>query len=136
MKILFEDGILRNLGYLSEGYWVVDAREGVEANIAALDFLAREHPDAMVYTNSIFALHRNYTWNAELGAHEAYIYIKKERYFVRIDALTKRELKEGHNIAKMYVSGEFERRSEAELLELRTNAIQRMLDEHRERYEL
>ena len=136
MKILFEDGILRNLGYLSERFWVVDAREGVEANIATLDFLAREHPDATVYTNSIFALHRNYTWDAELGVHKAYIYVKEKGYFVRIDTLTQRELKEGHNIAKMYVSGEFERRSEAELLDLRTNAIQRMLDEYRERYGL
>ena len=110
MKIYFEDGHLEtDLSFLSvEIDSIVDATAGVNSNINTLDNLMWCNPDRVVYTNSIFAFNNMYAWNKELKVPEIYIRAGEHRVFTRIDKLTNRELREGHNLAKMYVAGEFD----------------------------
>ena len=110
MKIYFEDGCLEtDLSFLSvEIDSIVDATAGVNSNINTLNNLIRRNPDRTVYTNSIFAFNNMYAWNKELKVPEIYIRAGEHMVFTRIDKLTNRELREKHNLAKMYVAGEFD----------------------------
>ena len=109
MKIYFEDGILRDSSQLPfTCYTLVNAAYGVSRNFSVLDELVEYEPDAIVYTNSIFAFSNEYAWNEELKVPEIYIRAGEHMLFTRINKLTTRELREGHNLAKMYVSGEFD----------------------------
>ena len=110
MKIYFEDGHLEtDLSFISvEVDSIVDASAGVSSNINMLNNLMRNNPNRVVYTNSIFALSNMYAWNKELRVPEVYIRIGDSVMFTRIDKLTNRELKEGHNLAKLYIAGEFD----------------------------
>lgn len=108
MKIFFEDGILRDSSQLPfTCYVVVNASCGVSRNIAVLDELACSEPDAIVYTNSIFAFSNVYAWNDESNVPEIYIRSGENTEFTRIDKLTEKELRYAHNLAKMYVAGSF-----------------------------
>lgn len=109
MKIYFEDGELRHYTQIPfEVDLAVQAGRGVSENITMLDLFAEQKPNATVYTNSIFAFCNQYAWNKELKAPEIYIRAGEHMVFTRIDKLTIRELREGHNLAKMYVAGEFD----------------------------
>lgn len=109
MKIYFEDGELVASDYLPiDRYIVVNAGIGVNSNINTLDYIKEHTPNAVVYTNSIFAFSNIYAWNEELKVPEIYIRAGEHMVFTRIDKLTNRELREGHNLAKMYVAGEFD----------------------------
>jgi hypothetical protein len=108
MKIYFEDGELVSSGYLPiDRYIVVNAGCGVNTTINALDNIKEYTPNAIVYTNSIIAFSNIYAWNEELKVPEIYIRAGEYMLFTRIDKLTNRELREGHNLAKMYIDGEF-----------------------------
>jgi len=109
MKIYFEDGQLRNLSQLPiKPDFILDASEGVNANINFLVSIGKRNPEAIIYTNSIFAFDNRYAWNEKLEVPEVYIRAGEYMLFTRIDALTDRLLREGHNLSKMYISGEFE----------------------------
>ena len=111
MKIYFEDGNLMHTSLIpTKVDWLVDASKGVTANIEWLDLLMERHSGDTVYTNSIFAFHNMYAWNEKLKVPEIFIRAGEEGKWVRIDKLTNRELKEGHNLAKMYIAGEFEKK--------------------------
>ena len=106
MKIYFEDGRLLTSGHLPFVYhYAIDAKHGISSNLAQLDTLRECEPNATVYTNSIIAFSNKYAWNDE--APEIYIRAGEHMMFTRIDKLTRRELHRGHNLAKMYVAGEF-----------------------------
>lgn len=109
MKIYFEDGQLMHSSLVPADIdFEVCASKGVSQNMDFLDMLLRRRPNCTIYTNSIFALNNMYTWNEELGVHEVYVRTSKNSIsFTRIDELTHRELRRGHNIARMYVAGEF-----------------------------
>ena len=108
MKIFFEDGVLRDSSQLPfTCYFVVNASCGVSRNIAVLDELMSSDPDAIVYTNSIFAFSNVYAWNEESKVPEIYVRSGENGEFTRIDKLTEKELRYAHNLAKMYVSGTF-----------------------------
>lgn len=108
MKIYFEDGELRhNTQIPFEPDLVVRASSGVSQNIEMLNLFTKYQPDATVYTNSIIAFSNIYAWNKELKVPEVYIRAGEHMSFIRIDKLTTRELREGHNLAKMYIAGEF-----------------------------
>jgi hypothetical protein len=111
MKIYFEDGELMDQTVITDPYTgiVVDAARGVSACIMTLDACAKCRPSSIIYTNSIFAFHNMYAWNEELGVPEIYIRAGEDGAWVRIDKLTNRTLKQVHNLAKMYVAGEFEK---------------------------
>lgn len=109
MKIYFEDGELRHYTQIIfEPDLVIQANLGVSQNIDMLDWYIKHKPDIIVYTNSILALNNKYAWNKELKLPEIYIRAGKHMVFTRIDKLTNRELKQGHNLAKMYIAGEFD----------------------------
>ena len=110
MKIYFEDGLLKNSiddPSITE-YHPISAINGVTSNFNSLEELKQKNDDSIViYTNSICAFSNRYAWNPELQAPEIYIRAGEHMVFTRIDKLTERELREGHNLAKMYVAGEF-----------------------------
>ena len=109
MKIYFEDGELRNSSQLPfTSYTIVSAATGVSNNIRTLDDI-KEYcdPNTIVYTNSIFAFSNEYAWNEELKVPEIYIRAGEHMVFTRIDKLTEKELRQAHNLAKMYVAGTF-----------------------------
>ena len=109
MKIYFEDGELRDYTQIPfEPDLAIQANLGVSQNIDMLDWHAVHKSDITVYTNSILAFSNKYAWNQELKLPEIYIRAGEHMVFTRIDKLTNRELKQGHNLAKMYIAGEFE----------------------------
>ena len=108
MKIYFEDGELIWSDYLPfDNYITVNAANGVSRNIDVLNDIKKTNPNAIVYTNSIFAFSNDYAWNEELKVPEIYIRSGKYNIFTRIDKLTIKELRKAHNLAKMYVAGVF-----------------------------
>ncbi len=108
MKIYFEDGELVSSGYLPiDHYIVINATSGKSQNIAVLEDIKETNPNAVIYTNSIFAFSNEYAWNKELNVPEIYIRAGEHMLFTRIDKLTEKELHKSHNLAKMYVAGSF-----------------------------
>lgn len=109
MQIYFEDGKLLDSKRLSiSPDYTVDASDGVTSCINQLDNISVINSYAVVYTNSIFALNGKYVWNKESNMHDIFIRDNANGCFKRIANFTARELREGHNIGKMYVAGEFD----------------------------
>lgn len=111
MKVYFEDGMLNdrtawNLDReLQSVIEVLDASYGISTTKNVLDTL---NPDSVVYTNSLIAFNNKYAWNETLGVPEVYVRGGYSDWcWTRIDELTDRELCEGHNLAKLYLAGEF-----------------------------
>lgn len=108
MKVYFEDGKLVDVKQLPVvPDFVIDAADGVTACINLLDNLDKYRRDCVVYTNSIFAFSNRYAWNEKLQLPEIFIRDNEHGLFTNITNFTKRELREGHNLAKLYVGGEF-----------------------------
>lgn len=108
MKIYFEDGklcILKRLPVIPD--YVVDASDGVSENINLLSNLYSNNRDCIVYTNSIFAFSNRYAWYETLKAPEIFIRDNEHGLFTNITNFTNRELREGHNLAHLYICGEF-----------------------------
>lgn len=109
MKIYFEDGKLVDLKRLPiTPDYVVDASDGVSENINLLSNLYNNNCNCIVYTNSIFAFDNHYAWNENLKLPEIFIRDSENGLFANIANFTNRELREGHNLGKMYISGEFD----------------------------
>lgn len=113
MKIYFEDSQLcSKLQRPHDTQFTLDATYGPSENIKFLDMLNESNPNAVIYTNSIFAFSNTYAWNPVEKVPEVYIRAGEHMIFTRIDKLTTRELREGHNLKKMYLSGEFDTTTE------------------------
>lgn len=113
MKIYFEDGQLcAKLQRPHDAQFSLDATYGPSENIEFLNSLYEINPNAIIYTNSIFAFSNTYAWNPVNKVPEIYIRAGEHMIFTRIDKLTTRELREGHNLKKMYLSGEFDTTTE------------------------
>ena len=111
MKIYFEDGPLTKDMTKMPPNMIhgIDASNGVTNNIRVLEDIKEEEPsDTVVYTNDISALNNRYAWNNELKVPEIYLRTGKNDTFIRIDELTGRVLRECHNIAHLYLAGEFD----------------------------
>ena len=109
MKIYFEDGELRPV-WSEIPYKIdvgIDARFGYSFCEDMLLTFKHNNYDAVVYTNMITALRNEYAWNEELKVSEIYIR-NKDGKFTRINELTEKCLREGHNIMRMYIAGAFE----------------------------
>ena len=108
MKIYFEDGQLLPKDMLPfKCNHTIDAGEGYSYCEDALEWLRYNDPCSVVYTNSIIALCNKYAWNIDYGVFEIYMRCGKDKAFHMIDKLTQRELREGHNIMKMYMANKF-----------------------------
>lgn len=113
MKIYFEDGVLTATQSLQLGCdHIINASTGYSNNERVLDRIMKEKPNASIYTNSVVPLIDSaiYCWDDNAKVFELYIRDNKTNEFLRVDKLTNRELRFGHNLMKMYRSGEFERR--------------------------
>ena len=107
MKIYFEDGKLLNFDKFPViPDYIVEAGHGISNNMKLLDSIYNNNRNSVTYTNSICALSNKYAWNDKLNLPEIYIRDNQGK-FKNITSFTNRELKQGHNIAKMYISGEF-----------------------------
>jgi hypothetical protein len=107
MKVYFEDGKLTKPNSIDFKYsYIVDAGNGFTQNDVMFDFIQFSDNNASVYTNSLVALDNRLVWNEELEVPELYLW--RNDKFVRIDKLTNRQLKRGHNLERMYIAGEFE----------------------------
>ena len=108
MQIYFEDGKLINSKLLPIiPNFIINAEDGVTSCINQLDDINSVKLCAIIYTNSIFALNGKYAWNNKTKMHDIFIRNNENGCFERICDFTPRELREGHNIGKMYVTGEF-----------------------------
>ena len=114
MKIYFEDGPLEDVSQLPfKPNLIISADDGISSNFNALDFEMHRKCDGVItddyviYTNSIAAFRNQYAWNEQLQVPEIYIRAGENQSFTRIDELTERVLREGHNLAHLYVAGEF-----------------------------
>ena len=110
MKILFFDGPIRNWSRPAsiEYHLTVDAAYGPADNEAVLLEAHHYLNNAIILTNSLVALNHKYGWNKEDGCTDIYFYVESKHDFVRCDELTEREIREGHNIMKMYLNGAFD----------------------------
>ena len=108
MKIYFEDGQLLPQHMLPFKYdHKIDAGEGYSYCDDALEYLCANDPCSVVYTNTVTALHNRYAWNRDYSCFEIYMRCKEDNAFHLIQELTQRELREAHNIMKMYMANEF-----------------------------
>lgn len=105
MKIYFEDGKLNANTEVSPRY-IVDASNGYSENKRELDRIKENDYNSTVYTNQIIALSNEYCWNENLGVPELYLRVSNGK-FKRADELTDRELRQAHNLEKLYVNGGF-----------------------------
>lgn len=115
MKILFYDGdihwwsIPRSLPSNFFNYNRVDALWGYSDNIKTLDLYRKTlGEDTIILTNSIIALDHRYGWNEKENHTDIYFYVESKHDFIRCDELTEREIREGHNIMKMFMNGAFD----------------------------
>lgn len=108
MKIYFEDGKLVGLKRLPvTPDYVMNAADGVTENLKLLDILSTTQPDCVIYTNSILAFSNRYAWNQNLQLPEIWIRDHAHGLFTNITNFTERELREGRNLAHLYINGEF-----------------------------
>lgn len=109
MIIFFEDGSINN-SLLIDGKEVfkIDAAFGVTINYNMLLAIDKEMDfDTRVYTNSIIALSNRWCWDEQSEVPQVYIR-NADHKWEHITHFTNRQLKQGHNLEKMYRSGEFD----------------------------
>lgn len=108
MKVYFEDGPLVNLKKLPIAPdYIIDVADGVSKNIEILTELYVNNRNCIIYTNSILAFSNRYAWNDKLKVPEIFICNNEYGIFTNICELTNRELREGLNLANLYIGGEF-----------------------------
>lgn len=115
MRILFYDGNLLDFLFENQKHFnlqntpFIDARQGPKACYEKLRKLSSDkNPPKSVLTNSLTALTHVFGWNEAEHHTDIYIWCEHHADFVRCDFLTKKEIREAHNIEKIYMSYGFE----------------------------
>lgn len=111
MKILFYDGDIRwwSRPTSFSNYNTLNASGGYTNNIEELNaYMDKFGKDTTILTNSIVALDHRYGWNEKENHTDIYFYVESKHDFVRCDELTEKEIREGHNIMKMFMNGVFD----------------------------
>ena len=111
MKILFYVVFILLLLCLTSfsNYDRVSASWGYTDNIKELNaYREKFGEDAAILTNSLVALDHRYGWNKKENHTDIYFYVESKHDFVRCDELAGREIREGHNIMKMFMNGVFD----------------------------
>ena len=122
MRILFYDGdlqthnpesyifltsIIGKQGDCKGKVYIIDAGLGPTRNRKDLDELLHRVPGATIITNSVVALNHYYGWEYKENHTNIFLWDEKESDFIRIDCLTDKDIREAHNIEKMYLAGAF-----------------------------
>ena len=88
------------------------ASAGYQSNMNRLNDLLEKHKDDefTILTNCLYLMDNEYCWNEKENKCELYFIICEEYGFFRINVqdCTNRQIRQGHNIEKMYRAGEFE----------------------------
>lgn len=88
--------------------YVINASDGYSFNIRLADHLKDDRTKWNILTNQVELLSHTYCWNAAFAVPErGYVYDFKTGRFLNLQDLTEKELREAHNIVKMYISGAF-----------------------------
>lgn len=86
--------------------YVIGAGDGVEANVALMEKLWKDSARWNVLTNQIVLLDNKYCWDEAFAIPErAYIFEPMQEKFYHIQELTDKEIRECHNIMRMYLNG-------------------------------
>ena len=86
--------------------YVIGAGDGVEANVTLVEKLWKDSSRWNVLTNQIVLLDHKYCWdNAFAVPERAYIFEPMQEKFYHIQELTDKEIRECHNIMRMYLNG-------------------------------
>ena len=112
----YTDGPIRNWPRPAsiEYHFTVDAAYGPADNKAVLLETLHYLNNAIILTNSLVALDHRYGWNEKEHHTDIYFYVESRQDFVRCDELAGREIRQGHNIMKMYLNGAFDLNKEKE----------------------
>ena len=95
----------KGMGGRACGY-VIGAGDGVEANVALMEKLWKDSARWNVLTNQIVLLDNKYCWDEAFAIPErAYIFEPMQEKFYHIQELTDKEIRECHNIMRMYLNG-------------------------------
>lgn len=94
-----------SMGGQACGY-VIGAGDGVEANVTLMEKLCKDSARWNVLTNQIVLLDHKYCWDEAFAIPErAYIFEPMQEKFYHIQELTDKEIRECHNIMRMYLNG-------------------------------
>lgn len=86
--------------------YVIGAGDGVEANVTLMEKLWKDSARWNVLTNQIVLLDNKYCWDETFAVPErAYIFEPMQEKFYHIQELTDKEIRECHNIMRMYLNG-------------------------------
>lgn len=86
--------------------YVIGAGDGVEANVTLMERLWKDSTRWNVLTNQIVLLDNKYCWDKAFAVPErAYIFEPMQEKFYHIQELTDKEIRECHNIMRMYLNG-------------------------------
>lgn len=110
MIIFFEDGSITNESIYSitgEELIKVDAAHGFTANYNKLVAIEKDRDfDTRIYTNSLVALSNRWCWDEENKIPQLYLR-NKDNEWENITHFTDKELRNTHNLEKIYVAGGF-----------------------------
>lgn len=102
MKIYFYDGDLEDIS--DSPLEKVDAKYGPSANLRLLQALHAADTKEII-TNSLVALSHEYGYDHHENHTDIHLWIDELHRFIRIDRLTKKDIRWAHNIEKMYLAG-------------------------------
>lgn len=110
MIIYFEDGSITNESLYSatgEELIKIDAAQGYTANYNRLIAIEEERDfNTRIYTNSLVALSNRWCWDEVNKIPQLYIKNKNNEW-ENITHFTDKDLRNAHNLEKMYMSGAF-----------------------------